>query len=69
MTIYLLIVLVVFIVLMNGNWDVPHNRSRSVKFKFMFNLISALIWPIFLVTLIIDGFIALYNKIKITWKY
>lgn len=69
MEIYLLIVLIVFIVAMNSNWDSAHNRTGSKKFKWMFNLISALIWPVFLVTLVLDFIIALYWKIRTVWKF
>ena len=69
MTIYLLIVALAFIVMMNSNWDVPYNSDGSFKFKFMFNIISALIWPVFLGTLIYDGIKSLFRKISITWKF
>lgn len=63
MIMYLLSVLIVFIALMIVGWDARHNPTKSVRFKLMFNFISAMIWPIFLVTLLIDIAEFIYMKI------
>lgn len=57
MLIYIVVMVILYPILLCTNWDTKYNKHNSYQFKLLFCLLSSVMWPIFLSTIIIDSLV------------